>query len=132
VAASRFYSRRGYDWTGQFEPIARAADILRRHDVVIDGEVVVLNNAGAPDFNLLRHETGKKDSLQLQFRTFDLLYLDGYDLRRCRLDDRKDALRRLLAAVPPPLVYHHSMSTARSCSSHAQRQNALPPPSQGE
>lgn len=101
----KIYSRRGHDWTDQFEPIARAANLLRRHDLVIDGEAIVLNSAGAPDFNLLRREIGKKDSRRLQFWAFDLLHLDGYDLRRCRLDDRKEALRRLLEGVAPPLVY---------------------------
>jgi bifunctional non-homologous end joining protein LigD len=99
------FSRRGHDWTAQFGGVAKAAEFLRDRDLIIDGEVVVLNASGAPDFNLLRQELGKGHSERLQFHAFDLLYLDGYDLRRCHLEDRKAALRRLLSDAPDPLVY---------------------------
>lgn len=101
----KVYSRRGYDWTEQFAPIAHAAEYLRTDDAVIDGEAVVLNAAGAPDYNLLRRELGKTEAAQLQFWAFDVMYLDGLDLRRCRLVDRKEALRALLQDAPAPLVY---------------------------
>ena len=102
----KVYSRRGYDWTSeQFQTIARAAEFLRSRDLILDGEAVVLNSAGAPDFNLLRQELARRNSSRLQFHAFDLLYLDGYDLRRCRLDDRKAALRSLLADAPKEIVY---------------------------
>src|SRR5215212_3582435 len=105
----KIYSRRGYDWTdGQFKAIARTADFLRDRDLIMDGEVVVLNSSGASDFNLLRQELAKRESARLQFHAFDLLYLDGFDLRRCRLDDRKDALRALLADAPEQIVYVES------------------------
>ena len=74
----------------------------------MDGEVVVLNSSGASDFNLLRQELAKRESAGLQFHAFDLLYLDGFDLRRCRLDDRKEALRDLLADAPEQIVYVES------------------------
>jgi bifunctional non-homologous end joining protein LigD len=66
---------------------------------------VVLNAEGQPDFNLLRKELGNPNSKRVQFFAFDLLHLDGYDLRPCRLDDRKEALGRLLRDAPGQFVY---------------------------
>jgi bifunctional non-homologous end joining protein LigD len=102
----KVHSRRGHDWSkSQFAAISKAAGFLRDRDLVMDGEVVALNSAGRSDFNLLRHELAKRNSSRLQFHAFDLLYLDGYDLRRCRLDDRKEALRGVLANAPEQIVF---------------------------
>jgi bifunctional non-homologous end joining protein LigD len=102
----KVHSRRGHDWSkSQFAAVSKAAGFLRDRDLVMDGEVVALNSAGRSDFNLLRRELAKRNSSRLQFHAFDLLYLDGYDLRRCRLDDRKDALRGVLANAPEEIVF---------------------------
>jgi bifunctional non-homologous end joining protein LigD len=99
-------SRRGFDWSArQFAPIAKGAAFLKEHDCIIDGEAVVLNAAGQPDFNLLRKELGNPNSRRLQFFAFDLLYLDGHDLRPCRLEGRKAALQDLLSGAPKQFVY---------------------------
>src|SRR5947209_11216093 len=50
------YSRNGYDWSKEFEPIVRAASTLGEHDLVIDGEATVLGATGVPDFQALRRE----------------------------------------------------------------------------
>lgn len=71
------YSRSGYDWTKQFGQIARAAEALCAHDLIIDGEATVLGNTGLPDFQALRRELAKKHSDRLVYLAFDLLYLDG-------------------------------------------------------
>ena len=75
------YSRSGYDWTEQFAPIVKAAQPLKKHDLVIDGEVTVLGATGLPDFQALRRELGNAKSTRLLLHAFDLLYLDGLDLR---------------------------------------------------
>jgi bifunctional non-homologous end joining protein LigD len=92
----RVYSRSGYDWTEQFHQIAQAAQALISHDLIIDGEATVLGNTGLPDFQQLRRELAKKHSDRLVYHAFDLLYLDGYDLRRAPLIERKAALRDVL------------------------------------
>lgn len=99
------YSRSGYDWTKQFGQIARAAQGLSAHDLIIDGEATVLGNTGLPDFQALRRELAKKHSNRLVYLAFDLLYLDGYDLRRAPLIERKRALQRVLAKAPPKIHY---------------------------
>jgi bifunctional non-homologous end joining protein LigD len=92
----RVYSRSGYDWTEQFHQIAQAAQALASQDLIIDGEATVLGNTGLPDFQQLRRELAKKHSDRLIYHAFDLLYLDGYDLRRTPLIERKAALRDVL------------------------------------
>ena len=99
------YSRSGYDWTEQFAPIAKAASKLKVREAVIDGEATVLGDTGLPDFQALRRELGNRESAKLLLHAFDLLYLNGRDLRRMPLLERKHALKRLLQGAPSNLVY---------------------------
>jgi bifunctional non-homologous end joining protein LigD len=73
--------------------------------LIIDGEATVLGNTGLPDFQALRRELAKKHSDRLVYLAFDLLYLDGYDLRRAPLIERKRALQRVLAKAPPKIHF---------------------------
>lgn len=93
------YSRSDHGWTAQFAPIAEAARALRARNAVIDGEVTVMGKTGHPDFQALRRELGKPNSKRLTFNAFDLLYLDGMDLRPAPYSVRKTALKALLADV---------------------------------
>src|ERR1700716_2835570 len=77
----KVYSRSGYDWTEQFSQIARAAEALSGRDLIVDGEATVLGSTGLPDFQALRRELAKKHSGRVTYQAFDLLYLDGQDLR---------------------------------------------------
>jgi bifunctional non-homologous end joining protein LigD len=99
------YSRTGYDWTEQFGPIAKAASKLKVREAIIDGEATVLGNTGLPDFQALRRELGNRKSSRLLLHAFDLLYLNGRDLRRAPLVERKHALKRLLEGAPHSLAY---------------------------
>src|SRR6478672_5351783 len=75
------YSRRGHDWTEQFGAIADAAKHINARQAILDGEAVVLASSGVADFHALRRELGKRSSDRLIYQAFDLLYLDGYDVR---------------------------------------------------
>jgi bifunctional non-homologous end joining protein LigD len=99
------YSRSGYDWTDEFAPIARAASKLKVRDAIFDGEATVLSNTGLPDFQALRRELRNPESKCLIYHAFDLLYLNGRDLRRAPLLQRKEALKSVLENGPPTLVY---------------------------
>ena len=99
------YSRSGYDWTKQFGAIAKAAGKLKVRDAIIDGEATVLGDTGLPDFQALRRELGNPASPRLLYHAFDLLYLNGADLRSVPLLDRKRALKSLLHKAPNSLVY---------------------------
>jgi bifunctional non-homologous end joining protein LigD len=65
----------------------------------------VLGSRGVPDYEALRRELGRKNSGRLIFHAFDLLYLDGFDLRHAPLLERKRLLREVLEGVSPKIVY---------------------------
>src|SRR5215208_7240567 len=100
----RVYSREGLNWTKQFSDVAAAAKHLPAWQAIIDGEAVVPGKNGIPDFQALRRELDK-GSGQVIYQAFDLLYLDGMDLRGAALLDRKHALQKLLAEAPPNIEY---------------------------
>jgi bifunctional non-homologous end joining protein LigD len=91
-------TRKGLDWTGKFQAIAKEGGALP--DVLIDGEIVALDHNGAPDFSTLQAaiSDGKTDALI--FYAFDLLFADGEDWRRMPLAERKARLKELLEARP--------------------------------
>jgi len=88
----RLFTRRGYDWTDRYPLIAAAADALPCN-ATIDGEVVVCDRAGVADFERLH---SREHDRQAFLWAFDLLALDGEDLRPRSLLERKGALRQLL------------------------------------
>jgi bifunctional non-homologous end joining protein LigD len=99
------YSRRGHDWTAEFAAIARAAGALPAGHAVLDGEAISQDERGVADFHALRRELARKDSGNLTYYAFDLLYLEGEDLRRQPLVRRKQKLKTLLAKVPRGFLY---------------------------
>src|SRR5215212_207412 len=99
------YSRTGLNWTGQFSVITEAAERLAVRQAVFDGEAVVYGATGVPDFQALRRELGRKRLGGLRYHAFDLLHLDGYDLRNVPYVDRKELLKQVLAGAPEQLIY---------------------------
>ncbi len=87
------YSRKGFNWTDQFAAIAGAAKKLCVREAIIDGEAVVLGSKGIADFQALRRELRKEESDKLTYYAFDLLWLNGKDLRGLPLIERKARLR---------------------------------------
>jgi ATP-dependent DNA ligase len=74
----RLFTRRGFDWTDRYPPIAAAAAKLRASSAVLDGEAVCCDDAGVADFEKL-HSRAHDGSAFLY--AFDLLELDGVDHR---------------------------------------------------
>ena len=104
---ARVLTRNGLDWTDRFEPLAEAAAALPATSALLDGEAVVLGDDGLSDFGLLQEALASKQAGRVVFEAFDVLYLDGFDLRGETLLRRKDLLRALIGAAPPstPLRY---------------------------
>jgi bifunctional non-homologous end joining protein LigD len=92
----RIFTRRGNDWTTRFKKIAADAWHLNAKSAIIDGEVIVPAANGVSDFSVLQNELRGK-STKLVLYAFDLLYLNGYDMRKAPLFQRKAALRTLVA-----------------------------------
>lgn len=93
------WTRNALDLTGRFPRIARALSQVVVGDAVVDGEICVLDPQGAPRFELIQQ--GKLDEAVLF--AFDLLRLDGEDLRGQPLERRRDLLHSLFSNVPPEL-----------------------------
>jgi len=77
---ARAFTRRGFDWTEKYCPIVEAAAALPAKAAIIDGEVVVLNDAELTDFSSLKSAMRWQPN-RLIFVAFDLLHLNGTDLR---------------------------------------------------
>jgi bifunctional non-homologous end joining protein LigD len=93
----KLLTRRGLDWTKKFPAIAEAVATLPAKAALIDGELVVEGDDGVSSFSLLQQDLkdGRHDRMVLY--AFDLLHLDGSDLKPQPLHARKQALARLLA-----------------------------------
>jgi bifunctional non-homologous end joining protein LigD len=98
------YTRRGYDWTDRFSSINEVVRALPAKEAILDGEVVVLDDRGASDFHRLQEDLAKRRSDRLTYFAFDLLYLDGFDLRSSPLVQRKQLLAELLQSILNPRV----------------------------
>jgi bifunctional non-homologous end joining protein LigD len=93
----RLITKGGYDWSKRFPWIVEAALKNRQKQFVIDGEAVILGVDGYSDFNVLH--SGKHND-EVQLLAFDVLAMDGDDLRDLPLSMRKANLARLLARRP--------------------------------
>ena len=96
-------TRKGLDWTDKFRAIAKAAETLP--DCIVDGEVVALDRNGVPDFAALQAAISECKSEQMTCYAFDLLFLEGEDLRSIPLVERKSRLERLLARSRGPIRF---------------------------
>ncbi|MGH7318251.1 MAG: DNA polymerase ligase N-terminal domain-containing protein, partial [Candidatus Rokuibacteriota bacterium] len=91
------WSRNRLDLSGRFPAVAKALSGLVVGDAVLDGEIVALDARGVPRFERLQ---GSADA-DVVLVAFDLLWLDGEDLRGRSLEGRRDLLESLLAQPPP-------------------------------
>lgn len=89
-------TRTGLNWAHRFPEIAEAARALP--DCMIDGEIAAVDQDGRTDFPMLQAALGDADTEALTFFGFDLLFLDGEDLREELLEERKERLSALLSA----------------------------------
>jgi bifunctional non-homologous end joining protein LigD len=92
---TRIFTRRGLDWTAKYRDLAEAAKALDVESAIIDGEIIVLNEAGLSDFSELRKAITRRQH-DLYFVAFDLLHLNGHDLRDMPLEDRREILAGMI------------------------------------
>jgi len=103
---ARLLTRNGGDYEHKFKAAAQAlAEFAGGRSMVLDGEMVVADSEGRPDFQALQSYIKNPAGKRLQYMVFDLLALDGADLRPLPLRQRKEMLAALLAGVPEPLHY---------------------------
>lgn len=95
----RAFTRTGLDWTERYRIVADDARVLQCRGALIDGEIVVERAGGLSDFRALRRQLASSKPSGLLFMAFDLLHLDGLDLRREPVEARRERLRYLLAGA---------------------------------
>ncbi|HEX4447569.1 MAG TPA: DNA ligase D [Polyangiaceae bacterium] len=105
----RLFTRRAHDWTDRFGPVAEGVARLPARECVIDGEACVVDAKGRPSFGALQDwlasaAVGKPKSAVILYAVFDLLWLDGRDLRREPIELRRELLEGLMRGATPPLT----------------------------
>jgi len=93
---ARLFSRNEKEWTASFPDVARDLAALPVQSAWIDGEVVVLDETGRSSFQALQNALASPKTPGLAFFVFDVMHLDGYDLRGVVLTERKRVLRDLV------------------------------------
>ena len=98
ASGARLFTRNGHDWTSRLRPLRSAFEALKLPPGWYDGEIVVPDGAGVPDFGALQQSFEMQRTDDVILYLFDLPYVAGHDLRNTPLDARRAVLKRLLAA----------------------------------
>jgi len=111
--SAKLITRNDHDWTTKLLRIAEAAAALPVKNAWLDGEVVALMPDGRISFQALQNAFDTRSETNLVYFVFDLLYLDGYDLRQVGLLDRKRALAAIVPSHPSGLVRYSDHISGR-------------------
>ena len=124
---AKLLTRSGQDWTGRFgAELSGALTALPAKTAILDGELVVEGAGGASDFSALQADLSANRTDRFRYYLFDLLYLDGEDLRAEPLVARKDRLAALLKGAPEPLRLQGPLgrSSTQGSTSHSRKRCA--------
>lgn len=103
---SRLMTRNGKDYTKHFEKVAASLErFAKKRPMVLDGEMVVVDDKGKTDFQALQNYMKDKGNNEVTYAVFDILALDGDDLRNKPLIERKEILGNLLKDAPGNIYY---------------------------
>jgi bifunctional non-homologous end joining protein LigD len=112
----RLVSRNQNDLTARYPELHDLPQLVQAKTAILDGEVVALDETGRSSFSLMQQRTGIRSGgrrgpaqpgIPVLYYAFDLLYLDGYDLRRVALERRKEVLKRIVQAKDPMRYSEH-------------------------
>ena len=95
---ARLITRGGHDWTDKLLSLASAIEELGIASAWLDGEIVVMSDAGVPNFNALQNAIDSSSGGDIDYFVFDLPFFDGRDLRKLPLLSRRAALREIIEA----------------------------------
>jgi bifunctional non-homologous end joining protein LigD len=114
-------TRKALDWSHRFPEIT--AEGRHLPDCMIDGEICALDERGVPSFSGLQQALSDGQTGELIFFVFDLLFLEGVDLRAEPLSVRKDMLARMLAGakgVPHYRYVEHFATSGKELLAHLE------------
>lgn len=94
--AVRLLTRNGHDWTAKMPQLAQAIKRLPLRSGWLDGEVLVMDDSGVPDFQALQNAFDAKATAKLVYYVFDMPFADGRDLRGLPLVERRELLRTVV------------------------------------
>ena len=106
----RLVSRNQNDLTAQYSELQSIPSFIKAETAVLDGEIATLDEQGRSSFSLMQQRTGirsggrrtgSRQDIPVLYYVFDLLYLDGYDLRRVTLEERKELLAKITIPEGP-------------------------------
>ncbi|MBP1121533.1 MULTISPECIES: DNA ligase D [Pseudomonas] len=100
----RLFTRNGHDWTERLPELVKALKGMKLRDSWFDGEVVVLDEQGLPDFQGLQNAFDAGNSKDILYYLFDMPFLSAEDLREVPLEQRRDALKQVLDAQKSRLL----------------------------
>ena len=100
----QLFTRNGNDWTHKLEALRAALAGMRLASGWYDGEIVVHDEQGRPDFGALQRAFDAASTAEIVYFMFDLPFYKGYDLRNVPLQERRELLRAALAKSSSPLV----------------------------
>ncbi len=100
----KLFTRNGHDWTHKLPKQAQAVAALNLESAWLDGEMVVADEQGVPDFQALQNAFDSGASANILYYLFDLPYLNGVDLREVPLEERRVALSTVLKVNQDPLL----------------------------
>ncbi|HXH29282.1 MAG TPA: DNA ligase D [Bacteriovoracaceae bacterium] len=102
---ARYYTRNSLDWSNTFPHLINALNELPVTSAIFDGEVVALDEEGRSNFQKLQNSIKSKNVEHLRYYVFDIMYLNGKDLREFPLLERKKILKAVLEDADPLLLY---------------------------
>lgn len=119
----RLYSRNGLAFEKKYPLVAEALKQLS-HDCVLDGEIIVLDEKGRPSFQKLQ-DYERDPRYPIQYYVFDLLFLDGKDVRQLPLIERKELLEKLLSGMKNGVVHYcdHVLHAGKKFFKHIVKTN---------
>ena len=127
----RLVSRNQNDLTAQYSELHSLPDFIKAETAILDGEIAAFDDQGRSSFSLMQQRTGIRDGrrrvaarsdVPVLYYVFDLLYVDGYDLHRVPLVQRKAALAEITNATGGPVRYSDHFPQGKALFAAARQQ----------
>src|SRR6185503_20846397 len=101
----RLWTRNQKDWTDKFPNVVKALQTLPVQSAILDAEVVAMDSSGRSSFQMLQQAIHKTAGKGLVLEVFDLIYIEGFNITRAPLVERKDVREKLIGSEHRVLRY---------------------------